>query len=349
VLYDAFFKHQRKPKMTGLGELYYEGKEFEAQLEHLKPGVLSEDLRTALGMSDSSPPPWLVNMQRYGPPPSYPNLKVPGLNAPIPPGAQFGYQVRGRGTGGHRGAHTGAHTCLGHKVCGARFDKSSALPAQGGPQGQIVGPTGANSGAHRGTHSGPAAAAGMHVCCTVQSSKQTQTPTTSMILCVMLQIWMPCSLCRCPVSSVAATASLLTCYCCCIMPVLLLLQPGGWGKPPVDAQGNPLYGDVFGLAVDDEDSDAGMCGGGGPAAATGVGPSHQRGADTQGVDTGCTTRGWRGVSSKQWELDEVCSVQLGQQSVRTEVWCVQLGQSWRRRGVASPCYFYPGPAACVCC
>jgi hypothetical protein len=31
------------------------------------------------------PPPWLLNMQRYGPPPSYPNLKIPGLNAPIPP------------------------------------------------------------------------------------------------------------------------------------------------------------------------------------------------------------------------------------------------------------------------
>lgn len=30
------------------------------------------------------PPPWLIAMQRYGPPPSYPNLKIPGLNAPIP-------------------------------------------------------------------------------------------------------------------------------------------------------------------------------------------------------------------------------------------------------------------------
>jgi hypothetical protein len=38
-------------------------------------------------------------LQRYGPPPSYPNLKVPGLNAPIPPGAQFGYQVRGGARG----------------------------------------------------------------------------------------------------------------------------------------------------------------------------------------------------------------------------------------------------------
>lgn len=63
VLYDAFFKHQRKPKMTNLGELYYEGKEYEAKLEHLRPGVLSEELREALAMADSSPPPWLVNMQ----------------------------------------------------------------------------------------------------------------------------------------------------------------------------------------------------------------------------------------------------------------------------------------------
>ena len=37
------------------------------------------------------PPPWLIAMQRYGPPPSYPNLKIPGLNAPIPPDCAFGY------------------------------------------------------------------------------------------------------------------------------------------------------------------------------------------------------------------------------------------------------------------
>lgn len=34
--------------------------------------------------SEKVPPPWLIAMQRYGPPPSYPNLKIPGLNAPIP-------------------------------------------------------------------------------------------------------------------------------------------------------------------------------------------------------------------------------------------------------------------------
>jgi hypothetical protein len=51
------------PLHTPAGELYYEGKEYEAQLEHLKPGVLSDELREALGMDDNSPPPWLVNMQ----------------------------------------------------------------------------------------------------------------------------------------------------------------------------------------------------------------------------------------------------------------------------------------------
>ncbi len=57
-------------------------------MEGVKPGVLSDEMRKALGMSDTAPPPWLINMQRYGPPPSYPNLRVPGLNAPIPQGEQ---------------------------------------------------------------------------------------------------------------------------------------------------------------------------------------------------------------------------------------------------------------------
>jgi splicing factor 3B subunit 2 len=32
VLHDAFFKYQTKPKFTPMGELYYEGKEFEARV-----------------------------------------------------------------------------------------------------------------------------------------------------------------------------------------------------------------------------------------------------------------------------------------------------------------------------
>ena len=67
----------------------HQGKEFETRLKEKKPGDLSDDLRTALGMpvgpnNHLVPPPWLIAMQRYGPPPSYPNLKIPGLNAPIP-------------------------------------------------------------------------------------------------------------------------------------------------------------------------------------------------------------------------------------------------------------------------
>ncbi|OEL23831.1 Splicing factor 3B subunit 2 [Dichanthelium oligosanthes] len=92
VLHDAFFKYQTKPKLTSHGDLYYEGKEFEVKLREMKPGMLSRELKDALGMPDGAPPPWLINMQRYGPPPSYPQLKIPGLNAPIPPGASFGYR-----------------------------------------------------------------------------------------------------------------------------------------------------------------------------------------------------------------------------------------------------------------
>ena len=49
-LHDAFFKWQTKPRMTYHGDLYYEGKEFEIRLKEKKPGDLTDDLRTALGM-----------------------------------------------------------------------------------------------------------------------------------------------------------------------------------------------------------------------------------------------------------------------------------------------------------
>ncbi|XP_037089655.1 splicing factor 3B subunit 2-like [Pollicipes pollicipes] len=101
-LHDAFFKWQTKPRMTIHGDLYYEGKEFETRLKEKKPGDFSDDLRTALGMPvgancNKIPPPWLIAMQRYGPPPSYPNLKIAGLNAPIPDGCSFGYHAGGWG------------------------------------------------------------------------------------------------------------------------------------------------------------------------------------------------------------------------------------------------------------
>lgn len=90
-LYEAFFRFQTKPELTRYGEVYYEGKEFETNLRHLRPGELSDELKEALNMPPGAPPPWLINQQRYGPPPSYPALKVPGVNAPPPPGASWGF------------------------------------------------------------------------------------------------------------------------------------------------------------------------------------------------------------------------------------------------------------------
>ncbi|OMO65606.1 PSP, proline-rich [Corchorus olitorius] len=101
LLHDAFFKYQTKTKLTSYGDLYYEGKEFEVKMKPVGSlSSLSHELKEALGMAElggPAPPPWLINMQRYGPPPSYPHLKIAGLNAPIPPGASFGNHPGGWG------------------------------------------------------------------------------------------------------------------------------------------------------------------------------------------------------------------------------------------------------------
>ncbi|KAH9989984.1 hypothetical protein BJV77DRAFT_645816 [Russula vinacea] len=96
-LHDAFFKFQTKPPLTSFGEMYYEGKEFETSLKEKRPGDLSPELVEALSIPPLAPPPWLISMQRFGPPPSYPTLRIPGLNAPIPEGAQWGFHPGGWG------------------------------------------------------------------------------------------------------------------------------------------------------------------------------------------------------------------------------------------------------------
>ncbi|KAF7457534.1 splicing factor 3B subunit 2 [Cryptosporidium felis] len=92
VLHDAFFVHSTKPSLTQFGDLYYEGKEFEFKYKSIRPGKLSQRLKEALGMQPNWPPPWLVRMQKYGPPPSYPYLRVPGVNSQIPNGCEFGFR-----------------------------------------------------------------------------------------------------------------------------------------------------------------------------------------------------------------------------------------------------------------
>lgn len=96
-LHDAFFRFQTKPAFSTHGDVYFEGREFDSGLKQRKPGILSDDLKAALNIPPNAPPPWLINMQRYGPPPSYPQLQIPGLNAPIPEGAQWGFHPGGWG------------------------------------------------------------------------------------------------------------------------------------------------------------------------------------------------------------------------------------------------------------
>jgi len=97
ILEDAFLRYQTKPSLTSHGDLYYEGREFETHTKNYTPGQLSSALIDALGIPPFYPPPWLMNMQRYGPPPSYPALRIPGLNAPLPEKASFGMQPGGWG------------------------------------------------------------------------------------------------------------------------------------------------------------------------------------------------------------------------------------------------------------
>lgn len=49
---------------------------------------MSSQLIEALGIPENAPPPWVLNMQRYGPPPAYPNLKIPGVNIDFPASIQ---------------------------------------------------------------------------------------------------------------------------------------------------------------------------------------------------------------------------------------------------------------------
>jgi len=111
VLHDAFFKYQKKPKFTQFGDVYHEGKENELKMRVYRPGQLSDELKLALGMPEGCPPPWLVNMQRFGSPPSYPHLRIPGINAPMPEGSQFPGGSWGKG-------ENDPYTSLQHRLGG---------------------------------------------------------------------------------------------------------------------------------------------------------------------------------------------------------------------------------------
>lgn len=94
-LHRAFFEKQSKPRLFGFGDIYYEGRELSDvhsdAIELIKPGVVSKELRQALGIltSDRTPPPWLALMATIGKPPAYKSLIIPGVDAPY---ANSGYR-----------------------------------------------------------------------------------------------------------------------------------------------------------------------------------------------------------------------------------------------------------------
>lgn len=88
-LYDVFFKLGKKWKpdtMLPYGDVYYENRNLQGEARWRKlvkdriPGRLSDDLRHALGLQPGQLPPWCLRMKDLGMPPSYPNMKIAGLN-----------------------------------------------------------------------------------------------------------------------------------------------------------------------------------------------------------------------------------------------------------------------------
>ena len=86
-LYNAFYKFQTKPRLFPYGEIFEEGKESNDELiskiMKIKPGIISKNLRIALGMPSDDmtiPPAWITIMKDIGKPPSYKDLIIPGLD-----------------------------------------------------------------------------------------------------------------------------------------------------------------------------------------------------------------------------------------------------------------------------
>ncbi|AGO10966.1 AaceriAFR539Cp [[Ashbya] aceris (nom. inval.)] len=88
-LHDAFFKlgrNWRPDIMLHYGDLYYENRKLDQEAHwtrmrrRYRPGRLSLPLRKALGLAEGRPPAWCKKWKDIGLPPSYPGLKVAGIN-----------------------------------------------------------------------------------------------------------------------------------------------------------------------------------------------------------------------------------------------------------------------------
>ncbi|CCK72150.1 U2 snRNP complex subunit CUS1 KNAG_0J00670 [Huiozyma naganishii CBS 8797] len=87
--HDIFFKlgtHWKPDLLLPFGDLFYENRNMQEEAEWIRlkrekrPGKLSPGLREAMGLHEGQLPPWCMKMSKLGMPPSYPTLKVAGLN-----------------------------------------------------------------------------------------------------------------------------------------------------------------------------------------------------------------------------------------------------------------------------
>lgn len=88
-LHDAFFKIGKKwrPNLfLPFGDIYYENRNLDQEIEwnlmksQFKPGKISENLRIALNFTEGKLPSWCKKMKEHGLPPSYPGMKIAGIN-----------------------------------------------------------------------------------------------------------------------------------------------------------------------------------------------------------------------------------------------------------------------------
>lgn len=93
-LYDCIYNTENFPILK-YGQVF--DFTWECEKTRFVPGQLTDELKTALGMTEFSPPPWLFKMQEIGPPPAYQDIKIPGVNSDIPPGCKYGYEPKNWG------------------------------------------------------------------------------------------------------------------------------------------------------------------------------------------------------------------------------------------------------------
>ncbi|CUG88364.1 unnamed protein product [Bodo saltans] len=121
-------------RLTESGDVFEEGRWYPKS--DYQPTHLSKDLRDALGLkAPTSPAPWLYAMQHMKRlPPAFPFLKVAGVNAPIPEGAQWG---GGEGMWGHAPRNDNGSPAFPGVMGEVRIAHQSAVPQ---PWGSIAPP-----------------------------------------------------------------------------------------------------------------------------------------------------------------------------------------------------------------